>query len=168
MSFDIYFNEQLKRHPSMQYQDAVKLCYQAAVGAEHLLSDVESARAYLYAEFDAVSVTDEPLFERISDDVCRVNLGAWKREGFPLQMLFEAFIGSASIREDGKDAFLSYLGLAGQIMESEKCDFDKKEWKAFLEEYKRAGMPPLHHSAIYREREKPSYRIVAYKYLCKS
>ncbi len=166
MSFDIYFKEQLERHSSMQYQDAVKLCYQAAFGAEHLLSDLDRARVYLEEEYSSVSVSDEPLFERISDDVCRVNLGAWKREDFSIKALFEAFISSASIREDAKDAFLSYLGLAGQIMESEKRDFDKDAWRAFLEEYKGAGMPPLHHSIIYREREKPSYRIVAYKYLC--
>ena len=38
MSFEFYFEEQLKKHPSMQFSDAVKLCYQAAMGAEHLLT----------------------------------------------------------------------------------------------------------------------------------
>lgn len=61
MSFGFYFDEQLKNHPSMQLSDAVKLCYQAAFGAEHLLSNTDRARAYLMAEFDDVSITDEQI-----------------------------------------------------------------------------------------------------------
>ena len=37
MDFTTCLREQLRRHPSMQPQDVIKLCYQAARGAEHLI-----------------------------------------------------------------------------------------------------------------------------------
>ena len=163
MDFKVYFAKQLKMHPSMQYQDAIKLCYQAAFGAEHLLSDVDKARAYLETEFASVLATDEPLFEQISADVCRVNLGAWKRENYPISALFEMFISSAHIKEDAKERFLLYLSKAEQVMIRKMPCFDVAEWSAFVEEYKNSGMPPIHHSVYYREKEKPAYRIVATK-----
>ncbi len=160
MDFKYCFAQQIKMHSSMDYQDAVKLCYQSAFGAEHILSDTERARAYLYAEFESVSVTDEPLFERISPDVVRVNLGAWKREGLPVSALFEMFKSSAHINDNAKELLLSYLDEAEQIMAAKIPDFDREKWHTFLEEYKSAGMPPIHHSDTYRERENPHYRIV--------
>lgn len=160
MDFKHCFLQQIKMHPSMDYQDVIKLCYQSAFGAEHILSDTERARAYLYAEFESVSVTDEPLFERISPDVVRVNLGAWKREGLPVSALFEMFKSSAHIKYDAKELFLSYLDEAEQVMAVKMPDFDRKKWIDFLEEYKRSGMPPMHHSDTYRECENPHYRIV--------
>ena len=163
MDFEFYFSEQLRMHPAMQYQDAVKLCYQASFGAEHLLSNIERARAYLYAEFDNVSPTDEPLFEQISPDFVRVNLGAWKREDLPISALFEVFKSTAFIKENAKEAFISYVEAAGEIMERKLPTFSREEWLAFIEEYKALGMPAIHHSEDYRANENPHYRVVAYK-----
>ena len=47
MEFNDFFLEQMERHPAMEARDAVKLCYQAAFGAEHLLQDREAAYRYL-------------------------------------------------------------------------------------------------------------------------
>lgn len=160
MDFKFYFSEQLKRHPSMQYQDVVKLCYQSAFGAEHILSDLQRARAYLNAEFEAIKPTSESIFEQISPDVSRVNLGAWKREQKDLDCLFEAFKNSAFIRDNAKETFVAYLETAEQILVAELPDFNIEEWLAFICEYKTVEMPPVHHSEKYRECEKPSYRIV--------
>ena len=163
MSFAFYFAEQLHMHPSMQYSDAVKLCYQAAFGTEHLLSDLDRAKAYLKAELDSISPTDEPLIERISEQMCRVNLGAWKREGLSISVLFDLFKSSVATKDGAEGIFLSYLSDAEEIMSREIPSFSIEEWHAFLDEYKAAGMPPIHHSAEYREREKPHYRVVLFK-----
>ena len=160
MSFGFYFDEQLKNHPSMQFQDAVKLCYQAAFGAEHLLSDGERARKYLYAELESVGDTDEPLFERISNDCCRINLGAWKREGKSPELLFEMFKSSAKIMHNGAEEFEENLSTAHLILKEKMPAFDEKAWQDFLSEYRKMGCPPIHHSDDYRARENPHYRIV--------
>ncbi len=160
MSFGFYFDEQLKNHPSMQLSDAVKLCYQAAFGAEHLLSNTDRARAYLMAEFDDVSITDEPLFEKISDEVCRVNLGAWKREKMSPELLFEIFKSSAKIVDNGMEAFEQNLMIAHLVLKEKAPGFDEEKWQNFLFEYRKMGCPPVHHSDEYRAHEHPSYRIV--------
>jgi hypothetical protein len=160
MNFEFYFEEQLEKHSSMGYQDAVKLCYQAAFGAEHLLSDKDRARTYLFEEFDSISATDEPLFERISPEYVRVNLGAWKREGFPRQALFEIFADTASQKSGTVETFLSYITIAEEIMSKKIRNFNREEWRTFLDEYKKMGMPPVHHSDEYRKNENPHYRVV--------
>lgn len=160
MDFGYCFTKQIEMHPSMQYQDVIKLCYQAAFGAEHILSDPEKAHIYLRAEFESVPITDEPIFEEISPDVVRVNLGAWKREGYSVDLLFEIFRISARINANAKEIFLSYLDETERIMASQMSDFDVEEWHGFIDEYKSAGIHPVHHSAKYREGERPSYRIV--------
>ena len=46
-----YLKEQVKLHPSMEPIDAIKLCYQAAYGGEHLLRNIETAKFYFHACF---------------------------------------------------------------------------------------------------------------------
>lgn len=160
MNFEYYFSEQINRHPSMQYQDAVKLCYQAAFGAEHILSDLERAYNYLVAEFNEVLPTDEPLYEQISPSVARVNLGAWKREGLLIETLFDLFKNSALVLENSNEKFVESLNIAQEILSEKIPEFDRNVWLAFLENHKKEGMPPVHHSDFYRENENPHYRIV--------
>ena len=83
MSFKHYLTEQIKKHPSMMPQDVIKLCYQAAFGAEHLLADISAARRYFDSELASVDARDGELFEMISEKVCRVDLGVWKKKNLP-------------------------------------------------------------------------------------
>ena len=66
MSIKNYLTEHIKKHPSLMPQDVVKLCYQAAFGAEHLLSDLSAAKRYFDLEFDGVepSATERVLSVR--------------------------------------------------------------------------------------------------------
>lgn len=159
MSFKYYFSEQLKKHRSILPQDAIKACYQAAFGAEHLLSDTDRARAYFNSEFESVAPYEGELFEMISESVARIDLGAWKKSGMPSEWLFNMFVASSSVKKDGESAFVGYLS------EVEDClaggaGFSLEEWRAFLEEYRARGGGAVHHSEEYRKNERPSYRIV--------
>ena len=69
MSLELYLREHIKKHPFMQPQDIIKLCYQAANGAEHLLEDVKAAEVYFKSEYDKVPAIKGELYEKISDDV---------------------------------------------------------------------------------------------------
>ena len=101
----------------MEAQDAVKLCYQAAFGAEHLLQDREAAYQYLKKEYAAVEADSGPLYEQIHPHVCRVNLRAWKRERMPLEWLFRMFAETASNPpENGERVFLDCLDTVGQLI----------------------------------------------------
>ncbi|MBR6541909.1 MAG: hypothetical protein IKT73_01750, partial [Anaerotignum sp.] len=94
MGFERYFLEQLHRHPSMKAQDVVKMCYQAAFGAEHLLQDKARAEAYFMKEYEETEAKEMPLFEEISENICRVNLAAWKYHSLPAVWLFRIFAAS--------------------------------------------------------------------------
>ena len=45
---------------ALQPQDVLKLCYQAAYGAEHLLTDLPAAKRYFEEEYAAVPPRQEP------------------------------------------------------------------------------------------------------------
>ena len=165
MDFREYLAEHIKNHPSIMPQDIAKACYQAALGAEHLLSDVSAAKKYFDAEFEATGERDFQLFERLSDDVCRVDLGAWKATGMPQEWLFNMFVSTASIKHYGKEKLEEYIACAQDLLCEVEVGFSLKEWSDFIEEYRAAGLPAIHHSNKYRESEKPAYRIIDSRFL---
>lgn len=160
MKFKDYLAEQIKKHPSAMPQDIAKMCYQAAMGAEHLLSDTSAARRYFDAEFDATEPRSGELFECLSDEICRVDLGAWKASGLPKEWLFNMFVGTATVKRGGRDALEEYLWEAEELIHSVSVGFTAKEWLIFIKNYRAAGLPAIHHSDSYRQGERPAYRIV--------
>lgn len=165
MQFQDYLHAQLERHPSMQPQDIVKLCYQAAFGAEHLLLDIDKAKTYFFAEYASISASDNELYEEISPSVCRVNLAAWKLTGMPEKWLFNMFVASTDIQQGGQELFLKYLKLAEETLTNNVVAFTSDEWQTYLKQYKEAGIHAVHHSQIYRENEHPAYRIIDKRFL---
>jgi hypothetical protein len=161
MSLLPYLAEQLSRHPSMRPRDLAKLCYQAARGAEHLLTEPDRARLYLEKEMEITEpCADMDLYEVISPWVARVNLAAWKSRGFSTEALFSLFLATASVRAAGEDLLPAYLEEVTAYLASGEYGVSAEEWNVFLTEYRAAGMPAVHHSEEYRLAEKPAYRIV--------
>lgn len=165
MNFENYLLEQINRHPSVQPQDIVKQCYQAAYGAEHLLSDRAAARNYLEREYALTEAEDIEVYEMISEDVCRINLAAWKEKGLPLEWLFNMFAACACVKENAQELFCNYLKAAEKIVMQGQAGVLFSDWQAYLADYKKAGMTAVHHSPQYRECERPAYRIVNSQYV---
>lgn len=164
MEFKNYLIDQSQKHPSMQPSDIAKMCYQSALGAEHLLLDVERARAYFNMEFDSVEPRDGEMFECLSDSVCRIDLGAWKNSGLPCKYLFKMFVASARISQDGREKLVEYIESVENFLDELNLSFSLDDWKSFLQKYREMGMPAIHHSQSYRDAEKPAYRIVDRKF----
>ena len=155
-----YLAEELRRHPSLAPADVAKLCYQAARGAEHLLSDLDRARGYLERELEMTPADGEmPLTEPISDTVARVNLAAWKARGLSSEPLFELFAATASVKRE-EDLLPLYLAQAGEWLSCLRGSITPDQWQTFLSRYEAEGCPPIHHSDAYRKAEHPAYRIV--------
>lgn len=146
--FAHYLRQQYRLHPSMQAQDAVKMCYQAAYGADHLLSDTAAAERYLADEFARTEAGETPLYEEISAEICRVNLAAWKAAGLPCKWLFNMFAASVRVKRGSNEQFFDYVDTA-------KCVLPGLDWST----YEITG-EPVHHSDTYRAAEKPAYRII--------
>ena len=160
MEFQACIAEQFKRHPSMTPQDLVKLCYQAAFGAEHLLADKEKALRYLEREWEQTPPSKGPLYEEISPEICRVDLGAWKGRGFLPEWLFFFFAASCTPKEGAREVLAGLLDESERLLTLSDASFSIEAWRIFRAAYENAGMPPMHHSETYRRAEKPAYRIV--------
>jgi len=165
MKFEECLLDQIRRHPSMQPQDIIKLCYQAAFSAEHLLNNTEEAEKYFYEEYNSISAKDMALYEEISPDVCRVNLYAWKYHNLPAKWLFRMFLHSANTSKGGLDVFLQYIKAAEETIKKIDLNFTLEQWNDCLEQYIAAGIKPVSHSSKYRDSEKPAYRIISNSFI---
>ncbi len=150
--------EQLRRYPESQIRDLVKLAYQSAWGPAHGVTDKERAWKYFSHEFSTAETAENvPLFEVISPDYCRVNLGAWKKAGLPAKWLFNMFCASAEILPDSQLIFDNYIKTLGELLGPKKEELD-----IFMSQY-RGGA--VHHSGEYRQKYHPSYRLVNIRFL---
>ena len=163
--FEDTVKAQAAAHTSAQPVDLIKLCYQAAFGAEHLLADKERARAYFDREYEATSPTDELLFEEISENYCRANIGAAKAKGVAPEKLFEAFYLTACEKSESGKSFNSLLNAVGELAKSGALPFSATVWESALSEYFSLGGGPVHHSEEYRQAEHPAYRVIAKKHI---
>ena len=168
-----YLKSQLELHPSMQPQDVIKLCYQAAFGAEHLLQDKQRALNYFNEEFSYIEphicnpnkkIADR-LYEQISDNIYRINLDAWKTTGMPSKWLFEMFVNSMKPIDNGEYLFSKYLEILDKNFTNFQFNFSLCEWLDHKTKYLKDGIRAVHHSQIYRNKEKPAYRIVDARFI---
>lgn len=165
-TFGTCLTGQSARHPAMRPQDAVKLCYQAAFGAEHLVGDGAAARRALQTELAAVAADGaQPLAEPVCADLCRLNLAAWKARVLPPEWLFRMFEQASAGFHDGRTVFEDYLQTAGRLAAEGRLPFPAGEWETWLARYRREGVRPVHHSPAYREAERPAYRLVPAAYV---
>jgi len=161
---------QLALHHSIMPQDVIKMCFQAAFGAEHLLTDMEKAKGYFMSEYESCEKTDEPvpLMELIAPEVYRVNIAAWKSASLPPGWLFSLFVQSASVRlPDGEKHFFEYINTWSVFAREngQALAFSFEAFQAAFQEYLancKDGKPQaVHHSQHYRDNEKPAYRVIS-------
>ena len=160
-----YLKAQAALHPAMQPQDMLKCCYQAAFGAEHLLSDPQRARSYLHDELAACAASSDcSLLEALSPDACRVNLAAWKALGLTENWLFQCFLRSCAPRKDGPERFLVCLQAVDVLAHAGSLPFSDNSWQTAKQAYLARGLHPVHHSDAYRAAERPAYRVIDQRY----
>lgn len=164
--FDSYLKQQALLHPSMEPQDVMKLCFQAAYGAEHILTNKDKALANLIEEFDQTPSNNIEVFEAISNEYSRCNIASWKHLNLPMEWLFRMFYHTASIKADNKEAFfMECLDRAADCVSNGFLPFNMDEWEKYREDYMAAGVRAVHHSESYRLNESPAYRIVKSEYV---
>ncbi len=168
---EAYILDQAHRHPAFNPQDAIKLCYQATFGAEHLLQEAASVKDYFEKEYAETPSADLPLYEMISNDYGRVNLAAWKYHKLPSDWLFQIFFMTASTPSGGSaDDLYTCFDSVTALTQKGLLPFADANWQQHCESYKKANADaqrpvPVHHSATYRTSEKPAYRIVHARYI---
>ena len=158
ITFESCLLEQLSKHPAMQAQDLVKLCYHAACGADHLLRDLDGVRAYFLTEYENTPPAEGDLYEPVSGDFARVNIAQWKQRGLKADWLFKLFCLSAVHDENSREKLLQNLKTVESMLHHSHVS--RAEWDEYTKDYVNRGLPAVHHSDVYRQAERPAYRLV--------
>ncbi len=165
------------RYPLMQPHDAIKLCYQACFGAEHMILNVNGAKEYLNREYEQALPDDSELFEQLPGGYARLHLGAAKREGIAAELIFALFYATAAAPqpEDAQQRFKELLDTIALLADDGTFEFSRHELEAYLLEYlsDEPEQSPVRHSGVYRYVYSPRYRVVDARYvpligLCKA
>lgn len=160
MTFESCLCEHIKGHPKLRPQDIVKYCYQAAFGAEHLLSDIDRAKTYFEEEYLTTEERNQALYEELNETYCRLNLAAWKAANRNPEDAFKLFTRTAGAVSGVKKSIEEYLNNVPNVLAAVGMGFLSDEWLSFKEEYLRDGIRPIHHSEEYRREYLPAYRVV--------
>ncbi|MGN0478680.1 MAG: uridine kinase [Hominenteromicrobium sp.] len=148
----------LDTHPAAQIQDAVKFIYQACFGGGHMIADPHASYTCLCAESAALPEGRRaPLTETLGGYV-RLDLSALRF--LSPETMNAMFVASAEDAPQDKTYFLALLDAFGA-----DSRFDASEKRAYLEAYRAAGCPAVHHSERYRAAYAPAYRVVKKAYV---
>ncbi|MEG0780454.1 MAG: hypothetical protein RR426_07600 [Oscillospiraceae bacterium] len=143
-------------------QDAVKLCYQAEFGGEHLVTDAPGTLANLTAEYQTAA-GNTALLEDCGEAVSRIYLGAAREAGLSPALLTGLFVQSAQGHTGTQEGLLRRLELLRHCVEG--FSFSLAQLDSFLADYLRADCPALHHSAAYRTAYAPAYRLISRRFV---
>ena len=158
---------QLERYPQSRLLDIYKSCFQDYMGAEHLVADTASVRAYLEQELDQTGTDDllpwyyEPC--GIDGNYVRVSLRAVKEGYLTSEALLDAFIASAN--GGNRPPVEQWAGRWHEIVGViDRMDLSLPQYeqdKRFIEDVLAQGKYAISHSPDYRDAYAPHYRIVS-------
>jgi hypothetical protein len=153
---------QARRHPGWEAADLYKLLHQATRGSGHAAPSAAVARERLERELQEMGPRPaETLVDPIRADgaVVRVHLRPWQAAGLDPEILLGAFLATAGAWQEApgelEQALRSAAGWAADL------GLAPDAVAALAERMQEEGYPLVHHSAAYRYRYRPAYRVVA-------
>lgn len=178
--------EHTSRYPLMEPQDYGKLIFQSEFGAEHMIADEESVRAFLLKEWEELSQGSSPkAVEDIGGALCRFPLSACTSVE-AAELLVKLFLLTAQEnhrmpepnglpKPNGlpepnglpkPNRLPKTSGLPNTLEEKIETSIQfgihgMEEWaKVWVGQ----GCPAIHHSAVYRDAYHPHYRLLKKEY----
>ena len=155
-------NYHLGLHKGIELRDIYKLLHQSVFGPEHLgEGSSESAIAEEMQSTEDVGF-EESLFEPISIDAgaCRVNLRAALGLDIPASLIAEAMRLSAKTFVGDQNAFALLWRELEENLGKLSAEFDVGNYRKLTLSMAEREFPPLHHSAPYRDQNRPAYRVL--------
>ena len=146
---------QLFRYPDMTQEDAVKFVFQAMLGPGHLLSSREEVTRRIAAETAGLTGRpEEPLLEALSPCWCRLSLRRALAEHLPASVIAGLMaVSPPSPPFSRRDV----LDVCRELADSGDARItDRKALDILSDE---TWLPS--HSALYRERYRPAYRVIS-------
>jgi hypothetical protein len=158
------------RYPAWELTDLYKLLHQAAMGAEHALTNESGVREWLVRELAELSPDAgiaEPLLDPLSPDgqLVRMHLRPFVCRGLEPEPLLHAFFRTARERTPAPEQLMASAEVAVQLAHEKLLPFDADALTTFFTERQAQGFPAYHHSAAFRQHYQPAYRVVARAFL---
>lgn len=146
-----------EKYPLMQAQDYVKLAYQSAFGAGHMVSGFENALARVKAE--RTRETESVSSEDIGGGYVRLHLSGGE---YPLSSETAArmFVLSAEPVPECKNKFFAYSEILLSLAGEGAIRPAQSEIHASLQKFRSGDFSPVSHTDIYRENYRPAYRVI--------
>lgn len=155
----------LKQYPKARLLDIYKSSFQDYMGAEHLVNDTASVKAYLEQELATTDTSDlmawyyEPC--GVNGNYVRVSLRAVKEGIITADALLNAFIASANGERPAVESWASrWHEMVSAIDRMELTLPHYEQDRQFIEEVLAMGKYAISHSPDYRDAYSPHYRIV--------
>jgi len=162
---DEIIKTELALHPRASLQNFYKLFFQSYFGAEHALTDFDSARRYFENELSNLPNESDFIVQDISVNfpIYRVNLQVIKQGLITADELFEAFLKStqtpvSTSKQDWPEIWLEIEKILNPLISPFQTEILK------LREAASNGYT-VHHSQLYRDLYKPHYRIICGEYI---
>ena len=156
----------LEQYPQARLLDIYKSCFQDYMGAEHLVSDTASVKAYLDQELNTTGIDEMMPWYCEPCGTCgnyvRVSLRAVKEGFITVERLLEAFIASANgVERPSVESWAArWHNIIAAIDKMEVALPHYDEDKQFIEDVLAQGKYAISHSQDYSEAYAPHYRIV--------
>lgn len=153
----------VRTYPQATLQDLYKTCYQDFFGAEHMISDTASVRAYLRYELEQCTHEDLQLMPPVEPTgfrhrYVRVNLQQVMDGQMTEDELFNAFLEAANsgcpTHTAWEDEWAQIESIALQV----HPEWQNEELQTLLRQAAHAHQS-VHHSVAFRENYHPHYRI---------
>lgn len=146
-----------EKYPLMQAQDYVKLAYQSAFGAGHMVSGFENALARVKSE--RMHETENVSSEDIGGGYVRLHLSGGE---YPLSCETAArmFVLSAESVPESKDTFFAFSEILLTLSAEGAIRPAQSEIGASLQKFRSGDFSPVSHTDIYRESYRPAYRVI--------
>lgn len=152
-----------KKYPKLQMQDIFKYLYQSSYGCEHMVSSVETVVNYILKEYENLSFENKIETDALDGEYCRVNL-SYLNTGLSANTLGKLFYLSAQKEADAKEKLINKISVVQKLICEKLLPFTKDEFEIAVKEWEDRGFTPVHHSDIFRQTYKPSYRVIANKF----
>lgn len=156
--------EHCKLYPSLNVADVFKFIYQSAFGCEHMVSSLESAISRIEAEASRLKDNGAPLIEKLDGDFSRINL-KYLKSGLSTKTLGTLFFLSAKDCKKDFASLLEKINVVKSMAKEGLLPFSYGELVSELKLWEEKGFPAVHHSASFREKHSPSYRVISNKFI---
>lgn len=156
--------EHYHKYPKLQIQDLFKFIYQSSFGCEHLVTDLVGATEYIKKEYELIDKDEEPYIDPLDGDYSRVSISYLNKE-LSLETFAKIFVASSKKEINGLSNLLKKIKVIKELVDKGLLPFDKDEFEKCLLEWKEKGYPAIHHSNIFRENYKPSYRVISNEFI---